>query len=119
MARVDLYRDARGKEPVLDYIASVGRTRPAEAASIERYIDLLEEKGDRLGLPFARMIDANARLYELRPGAHRIAYGRHGGAYVLLHAWRKKSQKLDQKEANTARLRLESWRERHPARRAR
>jgi phage-related protein len=118
VARVELYCDARGKEPVLDYIASVGRVRAAEAASIERYIDLLEEKGDRLGLPFARMIDGHARLHELRPGAHRVAYGRHGGAYVLLHAWRKKSQKLDQKEANTARLRLELWRERNPGRRA-
>lgn len=117
MARVVLYIDARGKEPVLDYIASVGRARPVEAAAIERYIDLLEEKGDRLGLPFARMIDATARLYELRPGAHRVAYAFHAGAYVLLHAWRKKSRKLGQGEARTARLRLESWRERHPNRR--
>lgn len=112
MARIEFYRDARGKEPVLEYIAGVGRVRAADAASIARYMDLLENKGDRLGLPFARMIDANARLYELRPGAHRIAYGRHGGSYVLLHAWRKKSQKLDQGELRVARLRFESWRER-------
>ena len=118
MARVEFYADSRGKEPVLDYIASVGRSRPADAASIERYIDLLEEKGERLGLPFSRMIDLVARIHELRPGAHRIAYGRHAGAYVLLHAWRKKSQKLDQAEARVARSRLESWRERHPGRRA-
>lgn len=103
---------------MLDYIASVGRVRSAEAASIERYIDLLEEKGDRLGLPFSRMIDGSARLHELRPGAHRVAYALHGGAYVLLHAWRKKSQKLDQGELRVARLRLESWRERTPGRRA-
>ena len=117
MARVELYADARGREPVLDYVASVARSRPADAASIERYVDLLEEKGERLGLPFSRMIDAAARIHELRPGAHRIAYGRHAGVYVLLHAWRKKSQKLDQAEVRIARLRLESWRERNPERR--
>lgn len=115
MADVVLYADARGREPVFDYIGALGRSRPAEAAAIERYVDLLESKGERLQYPFASLIDKEARIFELRPGNHRVAYALHGNAYVLLHAWRKRGQKLDEREAATAQRRLADWRKRHPA----
>ena len=97
-----------------EYIAKLGRSRPAEAASIERYIDLLEGKGERLQYPFASPIDKKERIFELRPGNHRVAYALHRGSYVLLHAWRKQTQKLDEREAGKARRRLADWRQRHP-----
>lgn len=114
MAEVVLYADLRGHEPVYEYIARLARSRAAEAASIERYIDLLEEKGERLQFPFATLIDRDERIFELRPGSHRVAYAMHGGEYVLLHAWRKRTQKLDEREAATARRRIVEWRQRHP-----
>ncbi len=119
MADAELYADQRGNEPVLDYIEKLGRSRPAEAASIERYIDLLEEKGERLQYPFASLIDTRVRLFELRPGNHRVAYALYDGKYVLLHAWRKQTQKLDQREATKARSRLNDWMQRHPETRRR
>jgi len=114
MAEVVFYADSRGDEPVYGYIAKLGRSRAAEAASIERYIDLLESKGERLQYPFASPIDKKERIFELRPGNHRVAYALHQGTYVLLHAWRKQTQKLDEREAGTARRRLTEWRRRHP-----
>lgn len=96
----------------------MARSRAAEAASIERYIDLLESKGERLQYPFASLIDRGDRIFELRPGSHRVAYAMHDGQYVLLHAWRKKTQKLDEREAAQARRRLNDWRRRHPDKRA-
>ena len=114
MADVALYTARRGDEPVSEYIAKLGRSRAAEAASIERYIDLLEEKGNRLPYPFATLIDAEERIFELRPGNHRVAYALHDGTYILLHAWRKQTQKLDAGEAGKARSRLADWRQRHP-----
>ena len=114
MAEVVLYADSRGDEPVYGYIDKLGRSRTAEAASIERYIDLLAGKGERLQYPFASLIDKKERIFELRPGNHRVAYALHQGAYVLLHAWRKQTQKLDEREAGKARRRLEDWRRRHP-----
>ena len=114
MADVALYADRRGNEPVSEYIAKLARSRTAEAASIERYIDLLEEKGDRLPYPFAALIDAKERIFELRPGNHRVAYALHDGIYILLHAWRKQTQKLDAGEAGKARSRFADWRQRHP-----
>ena len=114
MADVTLYTDARGREPVSEYIAELGRSRPAEAASIVRYVDLLESKGERLQFPFASPIDKKERIFELRPGNHRVAYALHRGSYVLLHAWRKQTQKLDARQAARARRRLADWRRRHP-----
>jgi phage-related protein len=99
---------------VLEYIAKLARSRAAEAAGIERYIDLLEDKGERLQFPFASPIDKKERIFELRPGNHRVAYASHGGQYVLLHAWRKQTQKLDEREAATARRRIADWRECYP-----
>jgi len=113
MVEVVLYADSRGDEPVFEYIAKLGRSRVAEAASIERYIDLLESKGERLQYPFASSIDKKERIFELRPGNHRVAYALHQGKYVLLHAWRKQTQKLDERQAGTARRRLADWRRRH------
>jgi phage-related protein len=109
VAEIVLYADARGREPVLDYIERLAHTRPAEAAAIERYIDRLAEQAELLGMPSARIIDKGRRIYELRPGAHRIAYSQYGGRFVLLHAWRKKGQKLDRGEANIAASRLNDW----------
>jgi len=90
MAEVVLYADSRGDEPVYDY------------------------KGERLQDPFASAIDKKERIFELRPGNHRVAYALHQGTYVLLHAWRKQAQKLDEREAGKARRRLADWRRRHP-----
>ena len=111
---MEVYGDRRGNAPVAAYLQRLRAVRPAEAASILRYIDLLAEKGERLRMPYATMIDKELRLYELRPGNHRVAYALHHGDYVILHAWRKTTQKLDQREASTARKRLLDWRERHP-----
>ncbi len=74
----------------------------------------MDEKGERLQYPFASLIDAKERIFELRPGNHRVAYALHDGRHVLLHAWRKQTQKLDKGEAGKARRRLADWRGRHP-----
>lgn len=55
-------------------------------ATVERYIDLLEEHGPNLGMPIDRALDSTLGLYELRAGDHRIAYGEVGGAIYLVEA---------------------------------
>src|SRR2546421_10547561 len=114
MARVEVYADHRGKQPVVAYIGALARSRPAEAASIARYIDLLEEHGEQLQPPVASIIDRKERIFELRPGNHRVAYAFHRGKYVVLHAWRKQTQKVDKQELRRARLRLDDWKRRNP-----
>jgi len=57
-----------------------------------------------LGLPHEVLILPRPGIRGLRPGDHRIAYVGHTGEIVLLHAWRKRTQKLDRQEARRAEL---------------
>lgn len=107
------YRDRRGREPVSRYFDGLRRHGEASAvATILRMLDLLAEHGAGLGLPLDRLIDRRARIYELRPGDHRIAYADTRGELVLLHAWRKQTQQLDRQEAAVALAHLNDWLER-------
>ena len=62
-------------------------------------------------MPESRLIDPETRIFELRPGPHRIAYVEQRGVLVLLHAWRKRSQGLDRRELARAQANLNEWRE--------
>jgi len=107
---VEFYQNKSGREPVRDYYLGLSST--AERLSIYGHILLLREFGWRLpqmGGQHARLIDKESRIYELRAGKHRIAYAQYQGRFVLLHAWRKSSQKLDIAEAHIARNRLAAW----------
>lgn len=114
MPEVVYYETARGDEPVAVYVERLGRSGDKrDVAAILDLIVELEERGSALRMPDARIIDRNARIFELLPRSHRIAYAEHGGRYVLLHAWRKQSQRLDRRALATAQRRLADWRNRH------
>jgi phage-related protein len=107
------YRDLRGAHPVMEYIESVHRSGGRSVIGMfTRIVDLLTEQGPAIPMPYARLIDRRSRLYEARFGDHRAAYAEHDGHIVLLHAWRKRTQKLDEREAERARARLADWRAR-------
>ena len=63
----------------------------------------------QMGRTFSRLIDRELRIWELRPGRHRIAYAAIAGELVLLHAWRKRKQELDPKALRRAQRNY--WRE--------
>ena len=69
-------------------------------------IDLLAEIGmpgvQQQGHSFSRLIDPKLRIWELRPGSQRIAYAAIAGDLVLLHAWRKQTQRLDRRAVRRA-----------------
>jgi phage-related protein len=114
MPRVIYYDDRRGREPVGRYLQSMLRQGERSAiATFRRRVEMLEEHGAALPRPFADIIDRRLRLFELRFGNFRAAYFEHDGDLVLLHAWRKRTKKLDQSEADVARSRLQDWRTRH------
>ena len=107
MEQIRYFATARGESPVEAYLSKLMQDgRSADAANILHVIDLLAEMGGLLGAPYSRMLDRQMRLYELRAGAHRIAYARHQDAYLLLHAWRKRTRQADEREVNRARRRL-------------
>lgn len=66
-------------------------------------IDLLERYGKLLGMPYSKKITSN--LYELRVRGKveaRILYGFKSGSIVFLHAFKKKKDKISQKEIQLA-----------------
>ncbi len=101
---ITYYETERGDHPVREYIESLPDKDRAKAKAL---IDYLSEKVV-LNEPHAKKIAGYAGLYELRPGSHRIFYCYHERRVVLLHAFRKKSDKTPRREIETAYQRMGS-----------
>lgn len=98
MWKILFYEDRRGKSPALDFMNSLNAK---DRAKVNNALRLLEEFGVRLNMPHARHIQG--KLWELRPGANRLFYFMYiDDQIVLLHGYRKRSQKAPVKEIATA-----------------
>lgn len=99
---VAFYLDARGRNPVLEFINSLPEP---DQARVLRVLKLLQEFGPLLGMPHARPIEG--KLWELRAGASRVFYLAYTGRqFVLLHGYLKKTQEAPRREIETARRRM-------------
>lgn len=96
--KVIYFETARGDQSVRNYIEALP---DKERAKVKALIDHLSERVV-LNEPQARKMGGYPGLFELRPGAHRVFYCYHEGKVVLLHAFRKKSDKTPQREIETA-----------------
>ena len=100
--RVAFYKDSRGRSPIVDYLNMLP---VAEQAAAQEAFSLLREFGLALGMPHAKHI--SGKLWELRPGANRFFYFAYvGRRFVILHAYRKQSQKTPSQELAFAERRL-------------
>ena len=76
------------------------------------YLDILEEMGTRVGEPVTKHLDGE--IWELRPLSNRILYAFYKDeTFLLLHHFRKKSQKTPSSEIEKAKRELEDYRRRH------
>lgn len=102
--RVRFFQTARGDRPVEQFIREQEET---VYARILHSILILEERGPFLKPPDIKKLQSN--LYELRisgKSAIRIFYTIKRKEYILLHAFKKKSQKTPTKELKAALDRL-------------
>lgn len=98
-----VFFERRERAPAADFIeAEMNAGNRVVLASFERTIDHVSTVGTAAGMPHTRIIDRVNRIWELRFGVCRVAYIVEGDRMVLLSGWRKKSQKLDDREAATA-----------------
>src|SRR3989338_6318126 len=94
--KVYFFKTARGILPVKEFMEV---QNDEVYTKILRSIKLLREGGPFLKPPDAKKIDKN--LYELRirgKEAIRIFYTKSSIGYILLHAFKKKTQKIPKKE---------------------
>ena len=110
MWEIEYYKDASGRWPVKEFIDELG---VKERAKVAWTIDLLEEFGISLGMPYAEHVEGE--LWELRArlasNRYRIIYFLYTGkTFVMLHGFAKKTQKISRADLQIARNRLKDHR---------
>lgn len=100
---IDFYETASGFcdiRELLDSLRSKSTTSKdarIQLYQITQYIELLQQNGTNLPSNFIKHLDDE--IWELRPGNNRVFFFYFdNGTYVLLHHFRKKSQKTPKRE---------------------
>ncbi|OGG31507.1 hypothetical protein A3A63_01670 [Candidatus Gottesmanbacteria bacterium RIFCSPLOWO2_01_FULL_46_9] len=99
-----LYQSVRGDQPVREFVEALDDQTKGKFL---RLYDLLRDYGPRLTFPHAKRITKDISELRIRGKTEvRIFYARYHGMYILLHAFKKKTQKTPSKELHIAQLRL-------------
>ena len=117
MYDVVFYRDSKGDSEIVDYLDDLQiRSVTSKDARINfekilSYMGVLKQSGTRIGLPVVRHIEGD--LWELRPLSNRIFFFCwSNNRLVLLHHFRKKSQKTPKYEIEKAKSNMRDFLER-------
>ena len=103
MWEIEYFETANGRRPVQEFVDSLDRRSKAKIA---RTLDLLQELGVNLGMPYAKHVEVDMWELRTRVGSnqYRIIYFLYtGGAFILLHGFMKKSGQIPQRDLRTAR----------------
>lgn len=91
--------------------ASTNKDARIQHKQIAQYIQLLADHGTRLGENIAKHLEED--IWELRPGINRVFFFYHkDDTYVLLHQFRKKTQKTPRREIEKAIIERDDWKSR-------
>jgi phage-related protein len=106
---IEYYETADGHIPVKEFIEALN---VKERAKVAWTIDLLEEFGINLGMPYAEHIEGE--LWELRArlshNRYRIIYFLNTGkVFIMLHGFVKKTQKISKNELDMAKNNLRGY----------
>jgi len=107
MYTVDFYETADGKSEVWELLdslrqkAATNKDARIQHQQLSLYIQLLQDNGTRLGENITKHQDDG--IWELRPGNNRVLYFYFkDDTFVLLHWFRKKTQKTPRREIERA-----------------
>jgi len=102
MWSIVFYTDHRGTCPPLEFI---DKLPVMDQVKIRNSLRLLQEFGPNLSMPHVRQI--KGKLWELRPGGIRLFYFAYiNQQFVILHGYRKQSQKAPEREIEIALRRM-------------
>ena len=107
MYKVVFYEDSQGHSELYEQILELAaKSKNNKDARIQHkqiffYIELLKNQGSNLPTNISKHLQEN--IYELRPGNNRVLYFFYiNDTYVLLHMFRKKTQKTPKSETEKA-----------------
>ena len=114
---VEFYESIDGFSEVREFLESLrGKAATSKDARIQykqivRYIELLQNNGTNLPVEVAKHLEDE--LWELRPGNNRVLFFYFDkGTYVLLHHFRKKTQKIPRTEIEKAKKEINDYKSR-------
>ena len=115
---IEFYEDPDGISEIWDYLEELrirslsNKDARIRFNQIALSIELLQQKGT--GLPANISKHLEDEIWELRPGSCRILYYYYGNRrFVLLHYFRKKTQKTPKREIMKAKKKMFDYRCRH------
>ena len=114
MYNIEFYSTADGKSELWEFLdelqqkALTNKDARIQHKQIDQYIQLLEDHGTRLGDNITKHLDED--IWELRPGNNRVLYFYfRDNTFVLLHQFRKKTQKTPPREIARAKAERDDW----------
>lgn len=115
MYKIVFYQKENGEAPVLDYMRELSKSKDKDSRiklnKLSQYIKVLEQMGTRAGEPVVKHLDGD--IWELRPSGNRVLFAAViGGKFVLLHLFRKSTQKTPPAEIAQAKRELSDYMER-------
>jgi len=106
---IEYYQSEAGRSPVVEFIDSLEATAKARVA---RTLDLLEEFGIELGMPYARHLEKHLWELRARQGRNRyriIYFLATGQTFVLLHGFTKKAGPVPRSDMEMAERRRDDY----------
>ena len=111
MFEIILYSDSIGRSQIGEFIEDLkGSSKSSRINFIKvvAYIRILEEKGTSIGMPVVRYLRDG--IWEMRPLSNRILFANVGhDRYLLLHSFRKTTNKTPKKEIDRAKRELADY----------
>ncbi len=112
------YRDSKGNDEFENWIKELARKSKSskneriQLKKIFEYLEILRINGTRAGEKYVKHIEGD--IWELRPLENRILYAYwKDNMFVLLHHFKKKTQKTPRREIEQAKNNLKDFLERN------
>lgn len=114
MYTIEFYEDQHGESEIWNFLETLRiKSETNKDARIQYnqilfYIDLLAKNGTNLPANITKHLEED--IWELRPGNNRVFYFYYDESqYVLLHHFRKKSQKTPKREITRAKAERDDY----------
>ena len=114
MYNIEFYRTESGVCDIEEFLDDLQRRAPTnkdariQYKQVAQYIQFLEDYGTRLGEKVTKHLEED--IWELRPGNNRVMFFFFkDDTFVLLHHFRKKTQKTPKREIEKAKAERDDW----------